>query len=182
MFLRMPILGPALRRFWRAREGAAALEFGLVALPFFLLTFGLVEISMIGFTQTSLDFAVAETARRIRTGETQGAGKSYSQIQTDLCNQINNFMVLTCNGNLYLDVDRYASFTDAAAGQANPVQNGQLQTAGFGYTPPVASDIVVVRAYYTWHVITPLFQPIFQNTSSGDRVLVSTMMFRDEPF
>ena len=182
MFLRMPDLGRAFRRFGRVRDGAVAIEFGIVAVPFFLLTFGLVEISMIGFTQTSLDFAVAETARRIRTGETQGLGKSYAQIQADVCSQINNFLVLTCNNNLYLDVDRYASFTDAAAGQANPIQNGQLQTGGFGYTPPVASDIVVVRAYYTWHVMTPLFQPIFQNTSSGDRVLVSTMMFRDEPF
>ena len=182
MFVRAPKIRSAFRRFWRAREGAAAVEFGLVAVPFFLLTFGLAEVSMIGFTQTSLDFAVAETSRRIRTGETQGAGKSYSQIQTDLCDQINTFMLLTCNGNLYLDVDRYASFTDAAAGQANPIQNGQLQTGGFGYTPPVASDIVVVRAYYRWRVMTPLFQPIFQNTSGGDRVLVSTMMFRDEPF
>src|SRR5262245_4504301 len=134
MFLRMRASGRALRRFGRAKRGAAALEFGLVALPFFLLMFGLGEISMMGLAQTSLDYAVGETARRIRTGESQSAGTSYSGIQTQLCNQMNSFMVLTC-GNLFLDVKTYPSFVAAAAGQSDPVQNNQLQTGGFGYTP-----------------------------------------------
>jgi Flp pilus assembly protein TadG len=182
MFLRVPGLGRALRRFGRARRGAAAVEFALVIVPFFLLVTGLAEISMIGFAQSSLDFAVYETARRIRTGEDQLANRSYSDIQTDLCNQVNNFLVLSCNGNLYLDVQRFASFVDAAAAQTNPVQNNQFQTGTFGYNPGQPSDIVVVRAYYRWQVMTPLFQPIFQNISGGQRVLVSTMMFRSEPY
>jgi hypothetical protein len=51
-----------------------------------------------------------------------------------------------------------------------------------GYQPGQPSDIVVVRAYYRWKVMTPLFEPIFQNISGGERILVSTMMFRNEPF
>lgn len=178
----VPALGLALRRFGRARRGAAAVEFAIVIVPFFMLTFGLAEISMIGFAQTSLDFAVSETARRIRTGEEQLAGRSYAQVQTDLCSEMNNFLVLSCTGNLYLDVDSYPSFVDAAAGQTNPVQNAQFQTGAFGYGPGAPSDIVVVRAYYRWQVMTPLFQPIFQNISGGQRILVSTMMFRNEPY
>ena len=182
MGLRVPAFGRALRRFGRARRGAAAVEFALVVVPFFLLTFGLAEVSMLGFAQTSLDFAVAETARHIRTGEDQLANRSYTDIQNDLCNQVNNFVVLSCNGNLYLDVQRFASFVDAANGQTNPVQNNQFQTGAFGYNPGQPSDVVVVRAYYRWQVMTPLFQPIFQNISGGQRILVSTMMFRDEPY
>lgn len=30
--------------------------------------------------------------------------------------------------------------------------------------------------------MTPLFEPIFQNIAGGERILVSTMMFRNEPF
>jgi Flp pilus assembly protein TadG len=181
MFLRVPILGRALRRFGRARRGAAAVEFALVILPFFLLTMGLAEIAMIGFAQSSLDFAVSETARRIRTGENQVANRSYSDIQNDICSQMNNFLALGCNGNLYIDVQRYDSFVDAAAGQTNPVQNNQFQPA-FGYNPGAPSDVVVVRAYYRWQVMTPLFQQVFQNISGGQRILVSTLMFRDEPY
>lgn len=182
MLLRMRKAGRALRRFGRAKRGAAAIEFGIVAVPFFLLMFGLGEVSMIGFAQTSLDYAVQETARRIRTGEAQVAGTTYGDMQTSICNEMNSFMVMGCNGNLYLDVHNYPSFAQASAGQSDPIQNNQFDSSGFGYNPGNASDIVVVRAYYRWQVLTPLFQPIFQNISGGQRILVSTMMFRNEPY
>ncbi len=170
----------AMRRFGRDRSGHAAVEFGLVALPFFLLMFGLAEIGLIGFAQTSLDHAVSETARRIRTGETQGAGESYTQVQTTLCNEMSQLMALTCDGNLFLDVDTFASFV--AVQNDSPVQGGNFQTNQFGYSPGAASGIVVVRAYYRWHILTPVFQGVFANVSGGDRILASTMMFRNEPF
>lgn len=171
------------RRFGKARRGSTAIEFAIVAVPFFMLTFGLVEVLMIGFAQTSLDFAIAESGREIRTGRVQQNGVTEGEVQTALCNQINRFMVLSCDGNLFLDVDRYASFVDAAAGTVNPVDGeGNFQTAGFGFTPGIGSDIVVVRAYYRWEVVTPLFEPVFSNTNGGQRILISTMMFRNEPF
>lgn len=167
-------------RFGRAENGAAAVEFGLLALPFFLLTFGLAEIAMIGFAQTSLDYAVSETARLIRTGQAQTAGTSSTQIKTDLCNELTKMMPMDCENNLYLDVNRYQSFV--AVQNPNPVQNGVFNAANFGYNPGVASDIVVVRAYYRWHVITPFFQGVFANVGGGQRVLASTLMFRNEPY
>ncbi|MEQ1819445.1 MAG: TadE/TadG family type IV pilus assembly protein [Terricaulis sp.] len=172
----------AFRRFARARRGTAAVEFALVLMPFFLLTFGLAEVSMIGFAQTSLDFAVSETARQIRTGQAQTNGVTEAQIRTQLCTQINKFIVMGCDGNLYLDVRRFSSFVDASNGAQAPIQNNQFNTGGMGYQPGQPSDIVVVRAYYRWKVMTPLFEPIFQNISGGERILVSTMMFRNEPF
>jgi Flp pilus assembly protein TadG len=175
-------IGRTLRRFGRARRGATAIEFAIVVVPFFLLTFGLAEVAMIGFAQTTLDYAVSQVARKVRTGEDQMTGITYAQIQTQLCDEVNSFMVLTCNANLYFDVSRYDSFVDAGNNQAQPIQNNQFTTTGFAYNPGVASDIVVVRAYYRWQVLTPLFQPIFQNISGGQRILVSTMMFRNEPY
>lgn len=172
----------SVRRFARARRGTAAVEFALVLMPFFLLTFGLAEVSMIGFAQTSLDFAVSETARQIRTGQAQSGGVTEAQIRTELCSELNNFIVMGCDGNLYLDVRRFNSFVDASNNAQTPIQNNQFSTAGMGYQPGQPSDIVVVRAYYRWRVMTPLFEPIFQNISGGERILVSTMMFRNEPF
>jgi Flp pilus assembly protein TadG len=172
-----------IRRFGKARKGSAAVEFALVAVPFFMLTFGLVEVLMIGFAQTSLDFAVAEAGREIRTGRVQQNGVTAAEVDAELCAQVNRFMVLTCDGNLFLDVDRFTSFVDAANGAADPIDDeGEFQTDNIGFTPGADSDIVVVRAYYRWEVMTPLFEPVFSNTSGGQRVLVSTMMFRNEPF
>jgi Flp pilus assembly protein TadG len=182
MFTRTLKKRGAVRRFGRARRGSAAVEFSLVIMPFFLLTFGLAEVAMLGFAQTSLDFAVSEVARQIRTGQAQMNGVTEGEIKGQLCDELNNFIVMSCDGNLYLDVDRFDSFVDANNGANNPIQNNSFSGAGMGYTPGAPSDIVVVRAYYRWKIITPLFEPIFQNISGGERIIVSTMMFRNEPF
>src|SRR5262245_26404261 len=133
------------KAFRRARSGAAALEFAIVILPFFLLTIGLAEISMIGFAQTSLDYAVCETARRIRTGQAQMGGMSEGAIKGVLCTEMNRFLVLTCDGNLYLDVRQFNSFV-AAGNVPSPIQNDEFQPTGMGYSPGQPSSIVVVRA------------------------------------
>lgn len=169
------------RRFARAKRGSAAVEFAIVAMPFFLLTIGLAEISMIGFAQTSLDLAVSEASRQIRTGQAQLGGLGQGDIHDRICSEINTFVILDCDGNLFLDVDRFNSFIEAN-NAGSPLANGEFQDTGFGYTPGAPSDIVVVRAYYRWHILTPMFEPVFQNVSGGQRILVSTMMFRNEPY
>jgi Flp pilus assembly protein TadG len=169
-------------RFGRARGGSAAVEFAIVAMPFFLLTIGLAEISLIGFAQTSLDLGVSEAARQIRTGRAQMSGLGQDDILEQICDEINNLVVLQCEGNLFIDVDRFDSFIDASNAESDPIQDGEFQDSGFGYQPGAASDIVVVRAYYRWKILTPLFEPVFQNVSGGERILVSTMMFRNEPY
>ena len=65
---------------------------------------------------------------------------------------------------------------------ALPFDDGEFDDSGFGYQPGQPSSIVVVRAYYRWHVMTPMFQQVFQNINGGERVLISTMMFRNEPY
>lgn len=169
----------SLRRFARAKEGATVVEFALVAIPFFLLMVGLAEVSMIGFAQTSLDFAVSDTARTIRTGRVQTDGVSEGEVKQALCDELTELMVLSCD-NLYLDIKDYPSFVDIDT--VNPVEDGNFSPTGFGYEPGAPSAIVVVRAYYNWEIITPFFKSLFANVSSGDRLLVSTMMFRNEPY
>ena len=173
-------LRSAWTRFGRAREGAAAVEFGLLALPFFLLTFGLAEVAMIGFGQTTLDYAVSETARLIRTGQTQNAGSTAAQVKAQLCAKLTQLMPMDCANNLYVDINSFPSYVTAT--NVDPVQNGNFNSGSFTFSPGNANDIVVVRAFYRWQVITPLFQSVFANVSSGQRILASTMMFRNEPF
>jgi Flp pilus assembly protein TadG len=182
MFARLERLKTKFRRFPKARRGATAIEFAIVIIPFFMLTAGLAEVALIGFAQTSLDFAVSEAARLIRTGQAQTANMSATQMRDTVCNQANQFLVMSCSNNLFLDVNRFNSFVDADAANTDPTADGTLDDSDVTYAPGAASDIVVVRAYYRWHVLTPMFEPIFQNMGNGDRILVSTMMFRNEPW
>jgi len=171
----------ALRRFGRARRGSAAVEFSIVALPFFFLILGLAEIGLLGLAQSSLNFAVAETGREIRTGQAQMSGVTAQQIESRICTRLNRFMNMNCVGTLFVDVDRFNSFVEIDS-QNSPIVNGEIDTSGFGYNPGAASDIVVVRVFYRWSVVTPMFQAVLGNVSGGDRMLISTMMFRNEPF
>jgi hypothetical protein len=124
--------------------------------------------------------AVAEAGRKIRTGTAQGSGMTQSQLQAEICTNLNKIMTLDCPGNLYLDVDRYASF--ANVGNGTPTSNGAIDQAQLGYTPGAGDEVILVRAYYQWEVVTPFFGAIFANLSDGKRLIVSSMLFRNEPF
>lgn len=180
MFARKTRHGKALRRFARAREGVAAVEFAFVAIPFFLLIIGLAEIALIGFAQTSLNFAVSNVARDIRTGNAQTQGLTQATMESRLCTDMSQFLTLNCADNLFLDVKRFDSFLNIDVDP--PIESGEFQDGGFAYQPGAPSDIVVIRAYYRWRVLTPMFQAVFQNVNGGERVLSATMMFRNEPY
>lgn len=182
MFVPLKTILRPFKRFARAKKGSTAIEFGLVAVPFFMLMIGVAEVAMVGFTQTTLDLAVSDRVREIRTGQAQANGVTYDEIQTELCAGMRRLLVVDCEENLFLDVDSFTSFVDAAAAFDNPIVNGELQANGFGFDPGTRQDVVVIRAYYRWQVLTPLFENIFANAGNGDRILVSTAMFRNEPF
>ncbi|MGI9482585.1 MAG: TadE/TadG family type IV pilus assembly protein [Hyphomicrobiales bacterium] len=55
------------RRFIKSKDSTAALEFGLVATPFFLLLIPIIEVAMVIFTSLVLENGVIEASRQIRT-------------------------------------------------------------------------------------------------------------------
>lgn len=172
-----------IRRFAEAKRGVVAVEFGLIAIPFFLLMIGTMEIGLMGLNQNSLDSATTNAGREIRTGRAQQNGATQGEIYAAICAGINDFLPMECNAKLYIDVRSYPSFVAAAAGTQNPIDgDGVFQPGGFRYEAGADSDIVVVRAFYRWEAVTPLLGRVLANTNGGERILVSTMMFRNEPF
>ncbi|MDX2177940.1 MAG: TadE/TadG family type IV pilus assembly protein [Bryobacteraceae bacterium] len=166
--------------FLKNRKGAAAVEFALVAVPLFWMIFGMIEFGAMSLVQTTLDNALNQVGREIRTGVAQSSGATKEQLQAKVCGHLNQIMSLECEGKLFLDVDRYDSF--ANVGNGTPVVNGAMDMGQLGYTPGGANEVILVRAYYEWQVFTPLFGSIFANMSDGKRLVVSSMMFRNEPF
>lgn len=171
---------PRFGAFIRNREGAAAVEFALVSIPLFWMIFGMLEFGAMSLVQTSLDSAVAEVGRDIRTGTAQSSGMTRGDMETEICDNLNRFMPLDCAGNLFLDVDRFDSFADV--GNGTPLSGGAIDAGQLGYAPGGANEVILVRAYYQWSVFTPLFGAVFANMNDGKRLVVSSMMFRNEPF
>ncbi len=180
-------LTPARRRSKRllrslilSERGAAAVEMALVAVPFLMLLFGIVEIGLIFMISTSLENGMDLAARTIRTGQLQTAGgATAASFKTTICNSFGWFQA-DCNTNLAVDVRTYSTFASVTAPQ--PVQNKVFNNAALTFTPGTPNDIVVVRAYYKWTLIAPFFNQALQQLNGGVALLTATAAFRNEPY
>jgi len=169
----------AARRLIRHQEGAAAIEFGLVAAPFLALVFAIMETAIVFFAGQALETSASNSARLIMTGQAQMQGFDQAKFKQEVCARI--YGLFNCTGGLYVDVKKYASF--ASISTDKPIDaNGNLQTGDFGYQPGGPGDIVVVRLMYQWPVYVSLLGLNLSDMSGGKRLLVSTLAFRNEPY
>jgi Flp pilus assembly protein TadG len=179
-----PRLAPiaALRRFVRAQRGATAIEFAIIALPFMVLLFGIVELGMVFLVSTTLQNATDNAARQIRTGQFQTSGaNTKADFKTLVCNNM-TWLSSPCAGKLTVDVQTFANFTALNA-------KGQVNAATFDpnnlcWSAGQPGDIVLVRAYYQWDVFTPLLNAALVNmgAGSGKRLISAATSFRNEPW
>jgi Flp pilus assembly protein TadG len=167
-----------LSRFKRSTSGVTAIEFSLVAVPFFFLLYAIIDVSLIFFASTTLENGVVSAARQIRTGKVQSTNMTEAQFRTLVCNEISMF--LACDARLGVDVRKYAGFNDAEFEPALD-ENGNL-SGDMQYDPGTAGDVVVVRAFYTWPMLTPAIGPLFTNMAGNHRLLEASIAFRNEPF
>ncbi len=167
------------KRLGRARGGATAVEFALVAAPFFFLLFAIIEVTMVFFTSTALENATMETARKIRTGQLQSTGASGADFTNQVCAAMSG--LISCQGKLSVDVRTFQDFGNININ--NPIDNqGNLDTNAFQFDPGGAGDIVLVRVFYTWKINTPLIGSVFANMAGNNRLIAATAAFRNEPF
>lgn len=165
------------RRFRQGDDGSVAVETGLVAIPFLALLFAMIETAMIFFASVSMEGAMEDAARLIRTGIAQGGSMSAVEFKQRICER--SVMFVDCNSNLSVDVRTFDAFTNVTFD--DPIDaNGNLNM-NFQYDPGQAGDIVLVRAFYVWDVITPVGIGL-ENMSGGNRLLSSSAVFRNEPF
>ncbi|HXJ02965.1 MAG TPA: TadE/TadG family type IV pilus assembly protein [Micropepsaceae bacterium] len=171
----------------KEKSGSAAIEFAMVAPIFFLLTFAILETSLVFFADMILDNAVIDTSRLIRTGQAQNQNVTQDQFRTDVCNEVK--VMLSCDpAKLLIDV---RSFTNFGTTNFPPAldANGNLNPNLNAYQPGGSSQgggnaIVSVRVMYVWQLYTPLFAQYFENMGkgSGQRLIGFSAAFKNEPY
>ncbi len=160
-------------------RGAAAVEFALISIPFFFIIFGLMEVCLLFIMSTVLEHAVGEASREIRTGQAQEAGMTEGQFRTAVCDQM--FDLMNCGSNLHIDVESLSGFGSAPSGV--PLDGaGNFDDSSFGFDPGDANEIVAVRVFYEWALITPIMSAPLANLPGGKHLIQANAVFRNEPF
>jgi hypothetical protein len=61
-------------------------------------------------------------------------------------------------------------------------QNGTVNNNNLQFTTGNACDVVLVRAFFPWTIMTPLMAPLLANMPSGQYLLAAAEAFRNEPY
>ncbi|MEO6394616.1 MAG: TadE/TadG family type IV pilus assembly protein [Devosia sp.] len=180
------LLAPVIARgrgFARDDKATTAIEFGLLALPFFTLIFAVLETAMVFFASQVLDSAVEDASRMIRTGRAQAAGYTLANFRTLMCGY--TFSLFGDCSGIQIRVNTIANFSAATTTPA--AQNCTVTTCTWNpafenYNAGIRRDVVQVTAYYRWPLLVVL--PYFNLKDQPDnfRLLSATRVFRNEPF
>jgi Flp pilus assembly protein TadG len=166
---------------WRRREdGAAAVEFALVAMPFFLMIVGVLEIALFFAAGTVLEGGAAAAARLIRTGQIQDTADPEEAFRTALCNHVSS--MIPCN-QLQYEVILMEEGTFAQASEYEPEfdEDGNLVPGGFSMGG--TSDVVLVRTAYRYEFLTPFLGSIITGDAGRNWSMHMAMsVIKAEPY
>ena len=164
----------------RADSGATAVEFALVAAPFIALLVAILQTMVVFFAQRLLDEVVSQASRTILTGQAQTSGLTQSQFTSWVCQK--TVILFTC-ANYMVNVTSYSSFS--AASTATPTltfdSSGNVSNT-WNYSLGSPGDIVVVQVLYQWPIILGPLGFNLSNLANGNRLLVSSNVFKREPY
>lgn len=187
-------------RFFRSRDGAAAIEFAFLSLPYFLIVIAILE-TFLAFTGEQVVANATDTfGRRLRTGRiTYNLGRTTdmtrAQFRQAFCDEIS--ILIRCSNTevatpakLYVDLRSFATFAaiPRTIPRVSTAKYADIDTAQFQYTPGGAGTINMLRVYYRWQIMTDLVRPFLTTIrpSGGgmpkDFLIVSTATFQNEKY
>lgn len=157
-------------------SGVAAVEFALVAVPFFFILFAMIETALATTAGVMLNNAVNSAARQVMTGSVQKADMDADGFRRMICGDIG--MLMSCE-RLTLDMRTFP------AGQPIPnsvtLRDGAVDRGSACYDPGGQDTITVIRAYYEWPWTTSMLNVLAESTN-GNAILGAMAAFMNEPF
>ncbi|MFD1744609.1 TadE/TadG family type IV pilus assembly protein [Rhizobium helianthi] len=187
------------RSLWRSQDGAAAIEFAILAIPYFMIVFAIIE-TFVAYTAEQLVTNATDTlSRQLRTGQiTVGLGRSTDKTKEEFrqlfCDEVS--IMIKCSPEeiktpklLYLDIRSFSTF--AAIPTTIPRKSNSpyadIDTTSLGYSPGGPKSINMMRAYYRWQIITDLIRPYITNirpdgSMPSDFLIVGTSAWQNEDY
>lgn len=169
-----------LSRFGRARRGATAVEFALVAPVFLATLIAVLQTAVVLFAQQTLQTAAMEAGRLFLTGQAQNANWTESQLVSQICPMMQP--LINCNA-LEVNVASYTSFSSASTTVPSLTFNASgAVTNTFSYTPGTPGQVMVVELIYPWSAVSGPLGFTLANLPNGMTQIVGVSAFRVEPY
>jgi Flp pilus assembly protein TadG len=171
---------PELLRFRRARNGATAVEFALIAPVFLALLIAVLQVGIVFFAEQALQSAAVAASRLVLTGQAQSSSMTQVQFLNAICPSVQS--LFSCS-DIMVDVQNYNSFSTANYSTPTLTYDslGNV-TNQWSFSPGAASSIVVVRFIYQWPVIGGPLGFSLSNLANGKRLMMGVSAFRVEPY
>ena len=170
-----------LKRFARDKNGATVVEFAVLALPFSLLVFAILETCISFAGQEVLSNATDDIARQLRTGQIKAASLNETKLKTLICNDLEIIVAAGCPG-LVVDLRQYASFELAAKEKIKLTADRDIDTTGFAVTPGLSMSKNMLRVFYKWPIMTDFMSASMSNLKDGKKLHFATVTWQNEPF
>lgn len=168
------------------RRGSTAMEFAMLAIPFALLVFAILE-SCISFAgQEVMANITDDVARQLRTGQLQKSNVTELSIKQLICSRLEIMVAKSCPG-LLVDLREYPTFTDAATASFKIVDGDIVLMQGtnsmnFTVSPGLAESINMLRVFYKWPVMTDFLAKSMANLKDGNTLHFASVTWQNEPF
>ena len=165
----------------RNADGSTAIEFGLLALPFFSLILATIQLIYLLLLQQMIETATEAVGRQILTGIVQQQAMTKQQFTTLACSLLPP--ALDCT-KLIIDVQVAPSFANATLAKPDLTGIGNPSaTTVLTYNPGVAGQIVVLRLLYALPVVKiPGLNLQSAASSYGFAFPMATSVFKNETY
>jgi Flp pilus assembly protein TadG len=187
LFLRRAALSFAA--YCRCDQGATALEFIMIAPVLIVMLLATLQVSVIFFAQSNLEYVTEEGMRLVLTNQANGV--TQTAFNTDICNKVialfncSNIIVSiqpapTCSGT------ETQCLATMAAAMPQFDTNGNLVSTSVQFSIPSATStgqepVMMLVVMYEWPLISGPFGFNFGNLANGNYLLTSTQVFQIEP-
>lgn len=188
-------LGWHLGRLRGDTDGAAAVEFALVSLPFLALCGAIFQVAFQIWATQNFDRALQNAVRTIFTGQFQQANagqtdatKLLAALKTTMCGPATATIVNIFNcQNVKIDVTTSSTFSGAAPSTPVNAATGTWNTSfGTNYACAAPGTIVIVTAAVQFPTFFNLMgfntRQFTTGSGAGSSLLISTAVFRTEPY
>ena len=166
-----------LRSLSKDRKGSAAIEFAILALPFFVVIFAIAEIAIMYFVDSGLDAALNKAVRSVRVGVAKTNNWDSKKFKEVVCNEL----AMSFNCPTKLKVRATVITNMASVAKIDPIDGGSLAVSE-DFDLGGSGSYVLIQAYLPWDPTFKLYTIASSQMSDGSYLLGSAELIKNEPF